>query len=206
MPTRTYALAAGLLTAALLGGLGAFVLFKGAPDPYAGCVGGETSAELGGPFTLVSETGETVTDAEVFTRPALLYFGYTFCPDVCPLDTVRNAEAAEILADRGYDLRPVMVSVDPGRDTPEVMADFTANIHPDMLGLTGSPEQVRAASQAYRTYYSVRDPEDEYYLVDHSTFTYLVLPETGFVAFFRRELSGEQLADRVACFLDAASS
>jgi protein SCO1/2 len=76
-------------------------------------------------------------------------------------------------------------------------------MHPDMIGLTGSAEQVRAASQAYRTYYKKQDAEDEFYLVDHSTFTYLVFPETGFVDFFRRDVTAEQIAERVGCFVDA---
>jgi protein SCO1/2 len=205
MQTRIYAVTAAALTAALLLALGAFVwLNRDVESAAAQCNVGVAGAEMGGPFTLVSETGATVTDADVIDRPSLVYFGYTFCPDVCPLDAVRNAEAVDILAGRGLDVRPVFISVDPERDTPEVVDDFTANIHPDMLGLTGSAEQVRAASQAYRTYYNARKDEDpDYYLVDHSTFTYLVLPETGLAGFFRRELSGEQLADRVQCVLEA---
>jgi protein SCO1/2 len=204
MQTRTYAILAGALTAGLLLALGGFAIVQrmGADDLAAECGAGSVAGEIGGPFTLVSETGETVTSAEAIDRPALVYFGYTFCPDVCPLDTVRNAEAVEILAERGFDVKPIFISIDPQRDTPDVVDDFTANIHPEMLGLTGSPEQVRAASQAYRTYYKAHDEEeDEFYLVDHSTFTYLVLPERGVSGLFRRELSGSQMADRVQCVL-----
>jgi protein SCO1/2 len=183
------------------------MLGLGGDDAFAECrasavAGG--SGDIGGPFELVNAQGETVTDADVLTKPSLVYFGYTFCPDVCPLDVARNAQAVDTLTERGYDVQPVFISVDPERDTPEVVGDFAANMHEDMIGLTGSPEQVKAASQAYRTYYSVRDTGDEYYLVDHSTFTYLVLPEHGFVEFFRRELSPEDMADRVACFVDAS--
>ena len=175
-------------------------------DKYAQCrvsqVAGGSGA-IGGPFTLLDETGQTVTDTDVITKPSLVYFGYTFCPDVCPLDNARNAEAVTLLDAGGYDVNPVFISVDSKRDTPEVMAEFTDYMHPKMIGLTGSPEQVKAASTAYRTYYKIRDPEEEYYLIDHSTFTYLVLPEDGFVEFFQRELTPEQLAERVGCFLDA---
>ena len=205
MQKRTYAIAAGLLSAGMLGGLAAFVLTQAQGDRFAACNGGQVAADLGGPFTLVSETGETVTDAEVFTRPSLLYFGYTFCPDVCPLDTVRNAEAVDILREQGHDITPVFISVDPERDTPEVVGEFAANLHEDMIGLTGSEEQVRAASQAYRTYFQRQPGDDEYYLVDHSTFSYLVMPEDGFVEFFRRDLSPEQTAERAACFLEVAN-
>ncbi|SFC81686.1 SCO family protein [Tropicimonas isoalkanivorans] len=197
------AAAVGVAAVALAGVV--YVLARPEADRFAECrtgvmAGGEDA--IGGPLELVSETGETVTDAEIFTKPSLLYFGYTYCPDVCPLDTVRNAEAVEFLQERGFDVQPVFVSVDWGRDDAQSMDDFTANIHPDMLGLTGSEEQIRAASKAYRTYFNIRDPEDEFYLIDHSTFTYLVLPETGYLSFFRRELTGEQLADQVQCFLE----
>jgi protein SCO1/2 len=175
-------------------------------DRFAQCresqvAGGADS--IGGPFTLIDKTGRTVTDADVITGPTLIYFGYTFCPDVCPIDTVRNAEAVDILEERGIEVTPVFISIDPARDTPEVVGDFAANIHPRMIGLTGTEEQVRAASLAYRTYFAVQPAEDEFYLVDHSTFTYLVLPEVGFVDFFRREATPDEIADRVACFIGA---
>ena len=132
--------------------------------------------------------------------------GCTVCVDVCPLDVARNAAAVDVLEERGEIVKPVFISVDPARDTPEVVDDFTANMHPRMLGLTGSEEQVRSASRAYRTFYQAQEPPDgdeEFYLVDHSTFTYLTLPGEGFVEFFRRDIGPEQLADRVGCFLDA---
>ena len=179
----------------------------GQEDAFAECRGGQVAGgagQIGGPFTLVNAEGETVTDEEVITEPSILYFGYTFCPDVCPLDTARNAAAVDILEERGHSVTPVFISVDPERDTPEVVGDFAANLHPKMIGLTGSPEQVKAASDAYRTFYNVRDAgEDEFYLVDHSTFSYLVLPEHGFVDFFRRDASPEAMADRVQCFIEA---
>lgn len=162
------------------------------------------SDQIGGPFTLVNAQGETVTDTDVITEPSLVYFGYTYCPDVCPFDTARNADAVDILDERGISVTPVFISIDPERDTPEVVGDFASNIHDKMIGLTGSSEQVKAASQAYRTYYRKQDGDEEYYLVDHSTFTYLVLPEEGFVDFFRREVTPEEMADRVACYIEAS--
>ena len=176
-------------------------------DQFAQCrasqIAGGTDT-IGGPFELINAAGETVTDRHVSTEPSILYFGYTFCPDVCPLDTARNAEAVDLLAERGLSVTPIFISVDPERDTPEVVGDFAANLHERMIGLTGTPEQVKAASAAYRTYYKAQDSGDEYYLVDHSTFSYLVLPEQGFVEFFRRETSPEEMADAVACFIDKA--
>ncbi|MEN8894603.1 MAG: SCO family protein [Yoonia sp.] len=158
---------------------------------------------IGGAFELVDETGKTVTDADVITKPSLIYFGYTFCPDVCPLDAARNAAAVDILAERGIEVTPIFISIDPARDTPEVVAEYTSLFHPDMIGLTGSEAQVAAASQAYRTFYSKQDDDPEYYLMQHSTFSYLTLPDTGFVEFFRQEDSPEKVANITACFTAA---
>ena len=205
--TRLYAGLAAAAVAAVIGSSVAWTWLRTPDDQFAMCregvIAGGTAA-IGGPFTLVSETGTTVTEADVITRPTLIYFGYTFCPDVCPLDALRNADAADILAERGEDVGLVFISVDPGRDTPERMAEFTDFMHPEMIGLTGTPEQVQAASRAYRTYYRQHDDDDEFYLVDHSTFTYLVFPQEGFVEFYRRETTPEQMADSVACYITAA--
>ncbi len=176
-------------------------------DAFANCrtstIAGGAGA-IGGPFELVNTKGQTVTDTDVVTEPTLIYFGYTFCPDVCPLDNARNAEAIDILAQKGVSATPVFISIDPERDTPEVMADFSEIIHDKLIGLTGSAEQVKAASKAYKTYYQKQDGDDEYYLVNHSTYTYLVLPELGFVDFFKREEAAQQMADRVGCFVENA--
>lgn len=208
MPSKPAILISSAVVAAILAGGGWFFTRGNSDDPYAKCrtavVAGGTGA-IGGPFTLVDETGKTVRDTDVITKPSLVYFGYTFCPDVCPADTARNAETTDILLERGYDVQPIMISIDPERDTPAVMAEFTDYLHPDMIGLTGSPEQVKAASQAYKTFYRKQEAEDEYYLVDHSTFTYLVMPDDGFVEFFRRDLEAEEMADRAMCFMDAGS-
>jgi protein SCO1/2 len=160
---------------------------------------------IGGPFELMTASGDTVTDRDVITAPTLVYFGYTFCPDVCPFDAARNGEAVALLEERGYQADSVFISVDPDRDTPEMVADYVSYMHPRMVGLTGTPEQVKAASKAYKTYYKKQTPadgDDEYYLVDHSTFTYLMFPDTGFAEFYRREVTAEQMADSVACFIE----
>ena len=204
---RTLALVSAAGIVGLMAGAWFVTERAGEGDRFAQCrtsavAGGAGS--IGGPFELVNGDGVTVTDADVITEPSILYFGYTFCPDVCPLDVARNADAVDLLAEKGLDVTPVFISIDPERDTPEVVRDFASNMHERMIGLTGSPEQVRAASQAYRTYYRAQPADDEYYLVDHSTFSYLVLPKHGFVEFFRREVTPEQMAETVACFAENA--
>ncbi len=161
---------------------------------------------IGGPLALVDETGRAVTDADMLRKPTLVYFGYTFCPDVCPLDAARNGEVLTLLQDRGYDIQAAFITIDPERDTPEVLAEFTGYMHDDMTGYTGSLEQIKAASRAFKTYFAkAPGAEDEYYLMDHTTLTYLMLPGIGFTEFFRRDEAAETMAEKVACYLDAAA-
>lgn len=204
---RQYSLLAAGFLALVLGGLGAMVFFAPEDGAFAQCretrVAGGSGA-IGGPFTLMDHTGQQVTEADFADRPVLLYFGYTFCPDVCPFDMARNAQAVTLLSDRGYDVTPVFISVDHERDTLEGLSEFVRFMHPDMVGLTGTEQQLRDAARAYRAYFAAQDSDDEFFLIDHSTFTYLNLPGHGFVELFRRDASPEQMADRVGCFIDNA--
>lgn len=204
--TRSYAIAGTAAAAILI--IGTYAMTSRSGDQFADCrasriMGG--AGAIGGAFTLTDETGATVTDVDILAKPSLVYFGYTFCPDVCPFDTARTAEAIDALDEMGYEVTPVFISVDPGRDTPEVLAEWTDYIHPRMIGLTGTPEQIKAVAAAYKTFYKVpENPTDEYYLVDHMTQTYLMLPGHGFVEFFSRDVTPEAMAASVSCFIDAA--
>lgn len=205
--TRLHAISATLAVVLVLVFTWAITRSGEEEDQFAQCRIGQVaggSAQIGGPFTLLDRTGAQVTETDIIIEPTLIYFGYSFCPDVCPFDLSRNAEATDVLLERGIEITPVFISVDPQRDTPEVVGEFADNLHERMIGLTGTPAQVKAASQAYRTYYKAQPADDEYYLVDHSTFSYLVLPEHGFVEFFRREIQPEQMADTIQCFVDQA--
>ena len=205
--TRLYAGVAAAAVAAFLGASAWYVMANRSNDAFAECRQGQVAGgDIGGPFTLVDTGGKTVTDKDVITKPSLVYFGYTFCPDVCPLDMARNVEAVDRLDAQGIDVNPVFITIDPERDTPEALADYAYNIHPKLVALTGSPEQVSAASQAYKTFFKKRETGDEYYLMDHSTFTYLVLPGTGFVDFFRQEVTSDKMAESVACFVKAGKA
>ena len=178
------------------------LIFKNEVNIFAECRGGQVAGNIGGSFSLINQDGLVVTDIDVIKEPSLLYFGYTFCPDICPLDTYRNVEAVRVLDKKGFSVTPIFVTFDPQRDTTEVLKEFSDFMHPKMIALTGSVEQIKKITKKYRVYYKKQNNDDEQnYLIDHTAFTYLVLPEIGFVDFFRRELTAEQLADKIDCFM-----
>lgn len=198
---------AAILATMLLGSYLAVQMRAPASDVFAECRGTVVAGgQIGGPFTLLNTDGQTVTDAQVLAKPSLVYFGYGFCPDVCPMDNARNVAVAEDLAAKGYDVQPVFISVDPKRDTPEMMKDYAANLSPLMVALTGTEDQVRAAAKAYKVFFNIPKPEEEFYTVDHTTFTYLMLPGRGFMEVFDRDSTEEDMSKRVACYLDKAKS
>lgn len=184
--------------------VGSMVVLRDATgDAFAKCRRGAVAggaAAIGGPFTLTDASGARVSDTDVITKPTLLYFGYSFCPDICPTDLSRNAVAADLLEERGIDVGQVFVTVDPARDTPEVVGDYARAIHPELIGLSGSEADVAAAANAYRVYFSRGEGEDAFYLMDHSTFTYLVAPEIGFLEFYGSDAAPEEVAESVACY------
>jgi len=208
MDTAKIAALATSAVFAVVGGTFLFTSIMNPADRLAACTGGAVAGgAIGGPFELVDNTGATRTPQDVYTKPTLVYFGYSFCPDVCPFDVARNAVAMDILAEQGVDVGGVFVTVDPARDTPEAAGDYAQAHHPDMLGLSGSIEQVAAAAREYKVYYKKQPDADdpEFYLMDHSTFTYLMMPEIGFVDFFRNDMSPDAMAEKVACFVDATA-
>ena len=202
---RLYVSAGAIALTALIGWQSYMFMAAQSGDPFAACRGGAVGGALGGPMTLIDENGATTTDAELLAKPALIYFGYASCPDVCPLDNARNAEAADLLAAQGLDLTPIFISVDPTRDTPEILREYTDNFSPRLLGLTGSDAQIKLAAQAYKVYYNIPDHQKgDAYTVDHTTLTYLMLPSIGFADFFERDTTAQDVAKRVSCFLQSS--
>lgn len=200
---KVYATTAVLALAALLGWQSYRIMHPKTADIFAACRSNVVAGgQIGGPFTLVDTHGKTVTDATILAKPALVYFGYGSCPDVCPLDNARNAEAASLLAKQGLDVTPIFISVDPARDTPAVLADYASNFD-KLVALTGSEDQVAAAAKAYKVYYQLPAKRDPGYTVDHTTMTYLMLPKTGFADFFQRDATAQTIVDKTACFLKA---
>jgi len=156
---------------------------------------------LGGPFELVDHTGATVTDESYRGKWLLMYFGFTFCPDICPDELEKMAEAINMLDKNrsvGPVVQPVFISIDPARDTVSKVASYVQEFHPRMIGLTGSEEQVAKAAAAYRVYFSRAEGQGEEYLIDHSIIMYLVDPSGKFVDYFGKNYTAQQLADAVA--------
>lgn len=159
-----------------------------------------THAAIGGPFTLIDQDGRTVTDESFRGRYMLIYFGYTFCPDVCPTSLIRNTEALDLIGDKAANVVPILITVDPERDTPAHLKEYVKFFADNMVGLTGTPDQVAAAAKAYRVYYAKVDDKDgdaATYLMDHSALSYLMGPDGRFVQFFRHELDAAEVADRL---------
>ncbi|MEO8241648.1 MAG: SCO family protein [bacterium] len=202
--TKLYATAGVIAIAALLGWTSYQIYARQAADNFAACRSGNVAGgPIGGPFTLTDETGKAVTDKDVFTKPALVYFGYASCADVCPLDNARNVEAASLLAAKGIDVTPIFISVDPKRDTPAALTEYTDNFGPSLEGLTGTPEQIKTAANEYKVFYQIPDSPGTDYEVQHTTMTYLMLPKTGYADFFLRDASAEDIAEHTSCFLKA---
>lgn len=159
---------------------------------------------IGGPFTLTDHTGAQVASAELIDRPTLMYFGYTYCPDVCPIDTANMIEAVEMLKAEGMAVQPVFITVDPERDTPASLKEWVDVMHPDLVGLTGSLDDIAAVAESFRVYYDkVSMPDSEAgYLMSHSAYMYLMMPD-GLAAIIRNSMPPEEIARGVRQVLAA---
>ena len=160
---------------------------------------------IGGSFTLVNQDGKPFTDKDLRGKYALIYFGYTHCPDVCPTSLQAMSDALDKLGPLADRIRPVMISVDPERDTPEQMKDYLSNFREGFIGLTGTPEQVRQAAQAFRVFYrKVLEDKGEAekaasgdYLMDHSSIIYLMDPEGRYVDHYPSSIDPDRLAEGI---------
>lgn len=157
-------------------------------------------ALIGGPFSLVKGDGQRVTEKDFAGKPMLVFFGFTHCPDVCPSGLQVIAATLDRLGDKAKGLTPVFITVDPARDTPEVTAQYVASFHADIVGLSGSDEDVAGAIKAYRVY--ARKVEDgataDNYNVDHSAFLYLMDANGEFVKHFSHSVDADTLAADLA--------
>ena len=177
-----------VLAVAAVAGLALVVLLPESPRQ-------EDPPSIGGPFTLVNHSGQTVTDADFRGRFLLLFFGYTYCPDVCPTTLTAIGDALDLLGPDGDKVTPVFITVDPVRDTPEYLAEYLAYFHPRMVGLSGTPDQVAAVAESYQVYYAKGGKaENEDYIMDHTAVIYLMDPAGNYLAHFANETTPEDMA------------
>ncbi|MHC8507800.1 MAG: SCO family protein [Rhodospirillales bacterium] len=167
-----------------------------------GAPGAETLARaaIGGPFTLTDHTGREVTDADFKGRFMLIFFGYTYCPDVCPTTLSDMADAVNLLGADQDKVTPVFITVDPARDTVAHLKDYVAYFHPRMAGLTGTLEQTAAAARAYKIFFRLNDApaaDPQGYLVDHSSIMYLMGPDGAYAAHFPHGSTPKDIAQGI---------
>jgi protein SCO1 len=186
LPGFAIALAA-LVVLALVGAGAVWLTQGGAPT-------------IGGPFKLVNGEGRPVTDRDFRGHYLLVYFGYTFCPDVCPTTLNQMAEALDALGPKADQVQPLFITVDPKRDTPQVVGQYVAAFTSRLVGLTGTPEEIAKVAREYRVYYAIHKtagaPGD--YTVDHSSILYLMSPSGAFIAPIRADQSGAEMAKDIA--------
>jgi len=158
---------------------------------------------VGGPFELTDQTGHRRSDSDFRGKLVVLYFGYTYCPDVCPTELQSISLALDRLGAAAQAVQPLFITVDPERDTPARLADFVASFHPGLIGLTGSPAEIRKTAIAYRTFFaknSAAAPGD--YSVDHTGFIYLVGKDGQYLGFLPPGLAPDAIADAIRTRLE----
>jgi protein SCO1/2 len=169
-----------VLSAFMLG----LVVFFGAIFLVSGRDGSPTSSAIGGPFTLTDQDGKTVTDADFKGKPLLVFFGYTHCPDVCPTTLFEVSEVLRAMGGDAGKTQALFITIDPERDTPQVMKDYLSSFDPHLRGLTGSVDQVGAAEKSYRVYAKKVPGANGEYTMDHTALVYLMDKQGRFVAPF----------------------
>jgi protein SCO1/2 len=179
---------------------------ESAPAPGAGSIRLPQGLSMGGPFTMQNQDGRTVTQADLGGQLMVGYFGYTFCPDICPTELGAIAAAMDLLsAEEAGRTTPLFVTVDPERDTPEQMKAYVSNFHPRMVGLTGTPEQVATMAREFRVFYAkVQRPEMTEYLMDHSSFIYLIGSDGRVRGLLRPQSAPEDIAAAIRAQLPRA--
>lgn len=152
---------------------------------------------IGGPFTLAATTGGTVSDKTYRGEWKLIYFGYTFCPDACPTALTDISDALQKLGPDASQVQPLFITVDPKRDTLQVMTDYLKAFDHRIVGLTGTPEQIDRVAKMYHVYVSAQPGHGSDYLVDHSAYFYVMSPDGKFANVIASSLSGDEIAAKL---------
>lgn len=193
-----------LLAALVALAIGAFALLQ-IGSRNAGQSESETgvsdSVAIGGPFTLTDQDGRSRTDADFRGSLMLVYFGYTYCPDVCPLTLATMGAAVDSLGEKGKEIAPIFITVDPDRDTPAKMKEYAARFSPRLVALTGTKDQIAQAAKAYHIYYAKHEDSSTAYTMDHSSIVYLMSRNGKYFTHFSPDTSAQDMAARIAKFL-----
>jgi cytochrome oxidase Cu insertion factor (SCO1/SenC/PrrC family) len=179
-------------------GLAAYALMS-----TPGGMPGHGTPQVGGAFSMIDQTGKPVTEKTYMGKPMLVFFGFTYCPDICPTQLQVIAEALKQLGNKGADIQPVFVSVDTARDTPDVLKSYVENFGTQFIGLTGSTDQVKNMAQTYKVFFEKKDNKDapDQYTMDHSSTIYLMGADGVFVKHFNYTTDAQELAQGIAAAL-----
>jgi protein SCO1/2 len=180
-----------LLAAALAGGL---LWHESETVPGLGRSVITGQADVGGPFRLTDQNGKAVSDADFRGRYMLIYFGYSFCPDVCPTTLSVMAQALDRLGGESRRVTPIFITIDPERDTPQVLGDYMKAFGPNFVGLTGSMAAIKDVEKKYRVYAVKKPLEKGAYGMDHSSVMYLMGPDGRMISFYDEAISPDDLA------------
>ncbi|MER3353344.1 MAG: SCO family protein [Hoeflea sp. D1-CHI-28] len=190
--------------AALAAALGGIHLYRERSPQVAGTGSADKtfaepgSVPVGGPFTLVDHTGQTVTEADYRGKYLLVFFGFTYCPDVCPTTLAEMARTMDLLGEDAKAVQPLFISVDPERDKPETMAEYVKAFHPSIVGLTGTPEQIAEVAEEYRTAYEKQPIEGrDGYTMAHQANTYLMSPSSEYLTHFSYGTKPAEMAETI---------
>ncbi len=200
MKTRFALIAAAALLGLILAGIAFYVQKNGAltPDGPQSLIA-VTSNAFGGPFTLTDHNDKTVTEKDFAGKYRLIYFGFTFCPAICPTELSKITSALKTLGDKANLIQPIFITVDPERDTPEKMKDYISLFHPSLIGLSGTPEQIKKALKGYKIYAAKREePGMTEYTMDHSSFIYFIGPDDRLLHIFKMEDNAQTMAEIVS--------
>jgi protein SCO1/2 len=195
-PPGRFVLVAMLLAGLVILGVGAFLALSLHETPR-GAAGTLLASAIGGPFRLVDQNGKTVTDGDLKGKWSLVYFGYTHCPDACPTALNDISIALDELGPKRDAVRPVFITVDPERDTAEVLKAYVTSFDAPIMALTGTPEEIAQAAKEYRVYYAKHPEAGGDYSMDHSSVIYVMDPEGRFTASFTHEDTPEDIAERL---------
>jgi cytochrome oxidase Cu insertion factor (SCO1/SenC/PrrC family) len=157
---------------------------------------------IGGPFALIDHTGKLRTDEDFRGKLLLIYFGYSNCPDVCPADLVQIGLAVNGLGPAGQAVQPLFITLDPDRDTAARLADYVPLFHPRLIGLTGSVEEIRRVALAFKVYYAKYPPDSPDYVVDHSSFVYLIDGAGRYIGFFPPGTMADRMIEMITLHLN----